>query len=163
MTEEAMPDDDLPAGQHAPNGGPIPPRIVADRHTFITAPNDWVDLKELKFLGFTRIEWIYAGAPLHYLGYNNLCPHPDLLILCGMAEAVERWRREAASEYEGEHGPIPEFWNMPDLIARWELMNPDIVAAHAAHEAKREREQNEENASWQREIVLRDEVSVWGR
>ena len=146
MTVDAIPTDVLTTGQHRQTDSPVPRRIIADRHAFIAAPNDWADVKELRFLGFTRMEWIYSGAPRHYLGYNHVCPHPDLLIVSGMVEAVERWRREAASEYEGDHGPVPAFWAMPDLIAQWELMNPDIVTARAVQAAELELYEDEMHA-----------------
>jgi len=120
-------------GRHRMAAARIPFRVAADREAFIVAANDGVLGKEPRFLGFTRTDWIYAGAPKHYLGYNHECPHPDLLILCGMGEAVDSWRREAASQYEGEHGPVPEFWNMPDLVAEWERLNPELAAAHWAY------------------------------
>jgi hypothetical protein len=106
MTEEAVPTDVLADDQHRVTDVPGLSRIIADRHAFIAAPHDWVDLKELTFLGFTRAEWIRAGAPTHYPGTNYRCLHADLLILCGMLEAVERWRREAASQCDGESGPF---------------------------------------------------------
>jgi hypothetical protein len=159
MTKEALPTDVLTTGQLLLTDGLVPPHIIADRHAFLAAPDDWVDVKELRFLGFTRTEWTYTGAPQHYLGFNHRCPHPDLLILCGMVEAVDRWRREAASQYEGEHGPVPDFWAMPDLTAQWEHMNPYIVAARAAQAAKRQRDGNENHVAWQRH----DELASWSR
>ena len=130
-----MPPNSPANGSHWMATARILLRVAADRETFIAAPDGRLNGKELRFLGFTRQDWIYAGAPKHYLGYNHECPHPHLLILCGMEEAVDRWRREAASQYEGEYGPVPEFWDMPDLVAEWERANPEIAALRGAHAA----------------------------
>jgi len=150
-------------GDHRPSAVHTSLRIAADRDAFIAAPDDSFGGRELRFLGFTRADWMYAGAPKHYLGYNHESPHPDLLFLCGMAQAVDRWRRAAASQYEGEHGPIPEFWNMPDLVAQWELANPGRVTARKAHAAEREHKLDQTHLTEQPGMARRNGKAVSGR
>ncbi len=162
MTEESKASNVRISDRHCFIGKRTLFHIIADRDAFIGASDDWVDGKEVRFLGFTREDWTYAGAPKHYLGYNHRCPHPDLLIFCGMAGVVEHWRREAASQYEGEHGPVPAFWDMPDLEAQWKLANPDIVAAREAQEGKRVRERNEKDEFWERVTARRDDKEASG-
>ena len=144
--EESWPADVLAKDRLRVFGAGIAARIAADRDALIAARHDRSGGKEPRFLGFTRADWIHAGAPTHYLGYNHQCPHPDLLILCRMVAVVDRWRREAASRYEGEHGPVPEFWNMPDLVAEWECANPAIAAARDAHAAREHRQDERDGA-----------------
>jgi hypothetical protein len=153
MKKACRPADVLTVRDHGLTSIGIPSRFRMERDAFISAPNDRVNGKERRFLGFTQAEWVYAGTPKHDLGYYHMSLHPDLLVLGGMAEAVERWRREAASQYEGEHGPVPRFWNMPDLVGQWELMNPDFAAAHTAYTAMRERDHDENHPSWQRKTA----------
>jgi hypothetical protein len=89
-----------------------------------------------------------AGAPddatSTFFTIDPRFPPRALLDLCGMNSAVEARRHALATVegyYDGEGGPVPDWWNMPDFIAQWERDNPGIVAerkAEGEREAARE-------------------------
>jgi hypothetical protein len=68
-----------------------------------------------------------------------------------MSEAVEEWRRDRAGQglFDGEFGPVPTWWNLPDLITEWELANPELAVARKVEAERLAAKQAEEEAAEQ--------------
>jgi hypothetical protein len=156
----------------------LPPELIAERDRFVGVSILEVNIandrrqQRTEWLGFTRAEWLEAGLTKgqDYPLFDNWswgatdravprefhAPDATLLALCGMTDAVERWRCEVLAVehryFAGDAGPPPAYWNMPDAVEQWEQANPDIVAQRKA--------EAEEQARHRAEAIEKDRLTA---